>query len=269
MNTLGAVNRRDLMPVNPLIRKLQDVDDVSDNVCTYLGIYKKSLLFVAMIAVGVLLAVYFSATGFITVIPAADELFVERVVILLLLIAVGIFVIFPFLAFLLRVTIPVTGSLYCISVGFLFGFFAMLDVELGSYILLALALTLALVSAMGFLFAKGIIRVTLKLRAVTTTMFLAMVIGSLLLLLCMFVPFLRDCVVHLTANPLISAVASASGMVIAILFLLVDFDNIRSTVESQLPKKYEWFASFGLVFTVVWVYIKILQLVLQATNNGK
>lgn len=269
MNTLDRTPHKTFIPANPLINKLKSVDDIDETECTYLGVFKKTLFFIAMTALGVLLTVYFAASGAITVNPLTDELFVDTIVVWLLLISAGIFVIFPFLAFLLRITIPVTGALYCMAVGFLFSFFATLDAELGSYIMLALVLTLAIVTVMGYLFAKGIIRVTAKLRAVSTSLLLAAVAGSLLLAACSFLPVLGDCIRHLTANPLVSILASASGMIIAILFLLVDFDNIRAIVEDDLPKKYEWYASFSLVFTMVWVYLKVLHLVMQATSKGK
>lgn len=264
MDSLGVANKKEIIPVNPLLKKLNALENDGENVATYGGIYKKCLFFLCMAVVGIALAVYFKLIGAISVEPVTEELLVEKPVVILLLVAAGVFLIFPFLAFILRVTIPVTGSLYCVSVGFLFGFFAVLDAELGSYIVLAFALTMAIVAVMGILYAKGVIRVTSKFRSITTIAFSAMVLGGLLIFGCSFIPVLRDCVMHLTANPVWNILGSVTGMIIAILFLMVDFDNIRETVENQLPKKYEWYASFGLAFTVVWVYIKVLDLVLQA-----
>lgn len=266
MQTLNASPQQKGIPVNPLLKKLETVYEDEANAASYMGIYKKCLFFLGMTALGVMLAAFFRATGAITVNPAADELFVDKLVIWLLLGSLTVFIVFPFLAFLLRVTIPVTGSVYCFCVGYVFGFFAMLDDSLGGCILLALVLTLALVAVMGFLFAKGYIRVSAKFRAITTATFGGMVLGSVLLLVCCLVPSLRQCVLALAANPLLTSLASIGGLVIAVIFLLVDFDNIRQVVEGNLPKEYEWYASFGLVFTVVWVYLKVLHLVLQAKN---
>lgn len=267
-NGYAQLHQEDTVPVNPLVKKLWSVDTYSENTATYGGVYRKCLFFLGMTALGALLAVFFAAAGYIYVNPMTDELSVDRLVVLLLLIGMGVFLVFPFLSFLLRITIPVTGSIYCASVGFLFGFVALLDAELGSYVVLALVLTLAVVAVMGFLFAKGIIRVNHKLRAVTSVAFFAMVTGSLLLFVCYFVPFLRECVMQLTNNPLLSIGGAVVGVIVAVLFLLVDFDNVREIVEDQLPKKYEWYAAFSLVFTVVWVYLKILQLIMKIKDRA-
>ena len=38
---------------------------------------------------------------------------------------------------------------------------------------------------------------------------------------------------------------------------------------SGYPKEYEWSAAFGLVFTVIWLYLKILELVIRITGKNK
>ena len=41
----------------------------------------------------------------------------------------------------------------------------------------------------------------------------------------------------------------------------MDLDTVRMVVEGRYPKEYEWYASFGLAFTLVWLYIEILRIV--------
>lgn len=267
MDNLNAVSKRELMPVNPLIKKLKSLDKGDGDVASYGGIYKKCLFFAVMTLIGVAIAAFFRSTDVIFVDKAADVLLVENFAIWMILAAAAIFLIFPFLAFIVRVTIPVTGSLYCVAVGYLFGFVAVLDDEMGSYIVLALMLTLAVVAVMGFLFSKGIVRVSAKMRAVTTASFFAMVVGGGLLFVASLVPAFRGCVMQLRSNPVLYILGSVGGIVIAVMFLLVDFDNIRQVVEDRLPKKYEWYASYSLIFTVVWIYIKVLDLVLKLKDR--
>ncbi|WP_301954544.1 Bax inhibitor-1/YccA family protein, partial [Ruminococcus sp.] len=52
-------------------------------------------------------------------------------------------------------------------------------------------------------------------------------------------------------------------IIIAALFLISDFQIIRETVENQRPKEYEWSVSFGLAFTVIWLYFKVLDLLIR------
>lgn len=47
---------------------------------------------------------------------------------------------------------------------------------------------------------------------------------------------------------------------LAALNLLLDFDTIEKGAEMKAPKYMEWYSAFGLLFTVVWLYIEILRL---------
>lgn len=49
-------------------------------------------------------------------------------------------------------------------------------------------------------------------------------------------------------------------IVIAALNLITDFYYIESGAQAMLPKKYEWFGAFGLMVTMVWLYLEILRL---------
>ena len=53
---------------------------------------------------------------------------------------------------------------------------------------------------------------------------------------------------------------SAFGVVLASLFLVLDFDFIEQGVRNGLPEQYAWTAAFGLVVTLVWLYLEILRL---------
>ena len=49
-------------------------------------------------------------------------------------------------------------------------------------------------------------------------------------------------------------------VVIAALNLVLDFDFIEQGAEQGAPKYMEWYAAFGLVVTLVWLYLEILRL---------
>jgi uncharacterized YccA/Bax inhibitor family protein len=53
---------------------------------------------------------------------------------------------------------------------------------------------------------------------------------------------------------------SAFGVVLASLFLVLDFDQIESGIRNGVPERYAWLAGFGLVVTLVWLYLEILRL---------
>ena len=49
-------------------------------------------------------------------------------------------------------------------------------------------------------------------------------------------------------------------VIVASLNLILDFDFIEKGVKNGLPKQMEWFAAFGLVVTLVWLYLEMLRL---------
>ena len=47
---------------------------------------------------------------------------------------------------------------------------------------------------------------------------------------------------------------------IAALNLILDFDMIENGVSMGAPKYMEWYGAFGLIVTIVWLYLEILRL---------
>ena len=47
---------------------------------------------------------------------------------------------------------------------------------------------------------------------------------------------------------------------LAAMNLALDFDFIERGAAAKLPKGMEWFAAFGLLVTIVWLYLEILRL---------
>ena len=49
-------------------------------------------------------------------------------------------------------------------------------------------------------------------------------------------------------------------VIIAALNLVVDFDFIEKGEECKAPKYMEWYGAFGLMVTVIWLYLEILRM---------
>ena len=58
-------------------------------------------------------------------------------------------------------------------------------------------------------------------------------------------------------------------VIIASLNLVLDFDFIEEASEAGVPKYMEWYATFGLLITLIWLYLEILRLLakLQSRRN--
>ena len=56
-------------------------------------------------------------------------------------------------------------------------------------------------------------------------------------------------------------------VVIAALNLVLDFDFIENGETSGAPQYMEWYGAFGLMVTLVWLYIEMLRLLAKLRNR--
>ena len=123
----------------------------------------------------------------------------------------------------------------------------------------AVGLTLIVTMVMFVLYQTRIIRVTNKFRSVITIATIS--IG---------VFYLIKWIASLAFGTTIGAFTNASTplgigfsvvvVCLAALNLLLDFDMIEKGVEAKAPKYMEWYGAFGLLVTLVWLYLEILRL---------
>ena len=60
---------------------------------------------------------------------------------------------------------------------------------------------------------------------------------------------------------------AVAGVGLSSLFLVLDFDQIEKGVAAGVPEKESWRASFGLMVTVVWLYLEVLRLISILRND--
>ena len=73
-----------------------------------------------------------------------------------------------------------------------------------------------------------------------------------------------------TANTSLFSIGfSVFVVIIASLNLVLDFDFIEEGAEMGAPKYMEWYGAFGLLLTLIWLYLEILRLLakLQSRRN--
>lgn len=262
-------NSAEMVFTNPMIRKIAKIEETSTEHATYASIANKCTFFMAMILLGVLVMIGLQGINPATYTMDDGSLVTISDAALIAALPFGlIFLITPFVAMLIKKTIPVTGTLYCLSVGYCISFMAQLIAEYREPISLALIITVAIVAMMALVYAKGWIKVTDKFRSIMRILLFTSIASGVLMLIAYFIPQLKDIVMFVADNPLLSIGGSIVYVVIASLFLLVDFDTIQTAVEKQLPRKYEWIAAFGLAFSVIWLFLKVLDLIFKLTDKS-
>jgi len=168
------------------------------------------------------------------------------------------------LGFILALIISFTRNKYLVPVYAvcegcaLGGISATFETQLPGIVTQAVAGTFAALFAMLVLYRMNIIRATEKFRSVIfiTTLsiagiYLVDILGRWLFNL--HVPLINS------ASPA-GILISVAIVAVAALNLILDFDFIERGEQMMLPKDYEWYGAFGLMITLVWLYLEILRL---------
>lgn len=269
----AAKKRRSFFSSNPVMHRLDSVNEYSESdAASYGGIAAKTAFFLLFSVVGIAVERVLSqmlATGQTVDLNVKGfhvSLYMGEVIALFASVILAI--VFQLLAFFAKPTTPVTGALYCVTQGYMISFSIFKILHGMEYLgLLALAITITIVLVMAVLYTTGIIRVTKKFKTVMLTLFITVISVSLLMLIGSFIPATAEMVMQIRNNFVISIGFSVIFIIIASLFLICDFATIDHVVQDQLPKKYEWQAAFGLSFTVLWLYLKVLDLIITIVGN--
>jgi uncharacterized YccA/Bax inhibitor family protein len=162
---------------------------------------------------------------------------------------------------LARVLAPV----YAIAQGLFVGAISKIfNTAYDGIVIQAVGITLGVFVTMLVLYRTGVIRVTDKMRRtiIGATMGIAIFYGvsMLLSLFGMNISFFNS------SSPMsIGFSFIVAGL--AAMNLALDFDFIERGEKAGLPKHMEWYAAFGLMVTIVWLYLEILRLLAKLRNR--
>ncbi|WP_425595383.1 Bax inhibitor-1/YccA family protein [Planomicrobium okeanokoites] len=153
---------------------------------------------------------------------------------------------------------PFTAPLYALLEGlFLGAISAQYEAQYGGIVFQAVLLTIAVLFSLLLVYKSGLIKVTQNFRmgviAATGAIFLVYLVSLIGGFFGFNVPYLHD------SSPIGIAI-SVIIVIIAALNLVLDFDFIENAAASRVPKYFEWYGAFGLLITLVWLYLEILRL---------
>lgn len=153
---------------------------------------------------------------------------------------------------------PVTAPMYALVEGlFLGAISAVFNAKFPGIVFQAVLLTFGTLFALLFAYRSGLIKATenFKMGVVAATG------GIALLYLASFVlGFFNIDVPVIHDSSWLGIAFSLFVVVVAALNLVLDFDFIETGVAQRAPKYMEWYGAFGLMVTLVWLYVEFLRL---------
>lgn len=160
---------------------------------------------------------------------------------------------------------PVTSPLYAVCEGLaLGGISAMFEAQYPGIVIQAVALTFGTLFGLLMAYRSGLIKATenfkLGVVAATGSIFLIYLVGFVLSFFGIAIPYIHQ-------SGLIGILFSLFVVVVAALNLVLDFDFIEKGVAGGAPKYMEWYAAFGLMVTLIWLYLEILRLLAKLRSR--
>lgn len=160
---------------------------------------------------------------------------------------------------------PVTSPLYALCEGlFLGAVSATFEARFPGIVIQAVGLTFGTLFVLLLAYRTGVIRATenFKLGVVAATGGIALVyvVSIVLGFFGIQFPFIHE------SGPM-GILFSLVVVVIAALNLVLDFDFIETGAARGAPRFMEWYAAFGLLVTLVWLYLEILRLLAKLKSR--
>jgi uncharacterized YccA/Bax inhibitor family protein len=161
---------------------------------------------------------------------------------------------------------PISAPIYALLEGLVLGgLSAMLEHSYPGIAIQAVSLTFGVMFVMLLAYKFGIIRATrgFKLGIIAATGAIALVYLANMVMSVFF---------HSQMSFLYSATPLGIGIslvivVIAALNLILDFDMIETAARMGAPKYMEWYGAFGLMVTLIWLYMEILRLLAKTRRR--
>ncbi|HCE58548.1 MAG TPA: hypothetical protein DER09_12145 [Prolixibacteraceae bacterium] len=159
----------------------------------------------------------------------------------------------------------ISAPVYAVFEGLLLGgISAIFEAKFGGIVMRAVLLTLAVFMSMLFLYRSGIIKVTRKLQM---GIFAATAGIAVVYLVSFIGGFFGMEFSFLHGNSNFSIGFSLVVVAIAALNLVLDFSFIENAAASGAPKHMEWYGAFGLMVTLIWLYLEILRLLSKLASR--
>jgi len=161
---------------------------------------------------------------------------------------------------------PAMILIYAAAQGvFLGGISLFYEAMLPGIVMQAVLATLVVVGVTLALFASGKIRASKRATKIFLIVMVAYLVFSLVNLVLMVTGVQTDpwglrSSVTIAGIPL-GVILGVLAVLLGAYSLVLDFDFIQRGVQNAAPRKYGWTGAFGIMVTVIWLYLEILRLI--------
>lgn len=161
---------------------------------------------------------------------------------------------------------PFLSPIYAVAEGVVLGSIsAAFEARYPGIVLQAAGATFGSLIGLLVAYSTGIIKVTenfkLGIFAATFGIFCMYMIDLLLMCFGIYVSAIHS-------NSLLSIAISLVIVCVAAFNLVLDFDFIENGVAKKSPKYMEWYGAFGLMVTLIWLYMEILRLLSKTKSRN-
>lgn len=249
---------------NYVFNRAHDLDYTSNNSATMKGVSLKTIMLLAITVI----------TGFASMMMInVDEVVAARTVSLGYFLSPLITLILSFIMSFNPKSSRILSIPYAIFEGLGIGSLGILMIaafgsaNAGLILGLALLITVAIFMGASILYTSGKIIVTSRFRRIMFVMLLGSILTTAIIgIISIFNPAIY---LLFFGNNILSLVISILMVVIASIYAVISLDNAYSIVNAGLDKNYEWYAAFGIVLNIVWLFYEVVRLLLIILSRSR
>jgi uncharacterized YccA/Bax inhibitor family protein len=235
---------------NVVFSRAQNLERVSGQVATIQGVGSKTILLVLITLISALATMFI--LGPLKVLSAYFIIWIITFVLLMIM---------SFNPTAARVLAIPYAILEGMTVGAISGVVAIAIPDAGLLIPgLALSITMTIFLGASVLYATGVIRVSGFFRRFMYTSLVVMIAG-----------FFNSQIYELFygVNSGIALLISIIMVIISSLYVVISLDNATMIVDAGMDKTFEWYAAFGILLNIIWLYYEVLRLLIILSQRDR
>jgi len=266
MNGLGS---------NGVFRRAADLYSGYSETATIGGVAKKTLLLIITTVISAIV-------GILIALPLVATSYLGFYLGICVVVPLATFVMSMFMTFSPKsskiLSIPYS-ALEGLSIGCICGLALIYFAETGFLIVgLAFVITLGMFLGGVILYCTGTFKVTNGLRKVMYAILLGSVIASALSSLVALIGYLFGffdaaffASIYEAGSPiyLIMTFVSLLMIFVAGIYIVISLDNATKIVEAGLDKEYEWYAAFGIILNLIWLFYQVLRFLIMLFGGSR